>query len=454
MFSDGGPYECESYGTLMTGALMSGGPYIIPNVKVEGSAIRNNNLQGGAFRGYGINQAAISIETAMDMMAEKLDIDPFELRRRNAVYPGATSVGGEVLKYSMGMMDTINQCEKSLRKALKEYEDQYPKGSKVLGWGMASGFKNVGVGKGIFTDDGACKLILQGDGRLHMIVSGTDMGQGFRTAMTQIAAETLGMDIADIDITNGDTELTIPTGESVSERQTLCGGRAVYEACVKLKQDLDSRPWRPGEERRAEYYYASDPCFAIGDFEGAKQRGAKYRNFPAYAYATQAAIVEVDKETGEVQLLKIIAAHDVGRAINPHIIEGQMHGSCSMGQGYALTEGYPTKNGYPVKTLYRQLGLPRAEDTPDYEIILIEDPEPQGPFGAKGISEVATVPVTPAILNAVSRAIGVRINKVPASPEVVREAIRTGKCEVPTMEQQLQSLEKDCECHRPSDGVQ
>ena len=143
MFSDGGPYECESYGTLMTGALMSGGPYIIPNVKVEGSAIRNNNLQGGAFRGYGINQAAISIETAMDMMAEKLDIDPFELRRRNAVYPGATSVGGEVLKYSMGMMDTINQCEKSLRKALKEYEGQYPKGSKVLGWGMASGFKNV-----------------------------------------------------------------------------------------------------------------------------------------------------------------------------------------------------------------------------------------------------------------------------------------------------------------------
>lgn len=454
MFSDGGPYECESYGTLMTGALMSGGPYIIPNVKVEGSAIRNNNLQGGAFRGYGINQAAISIETAMDMMAEKLGIDPFELRRRNAVYPGATSVGGEVLKYSMGMMDTINQCEKSLKKALKEYEGQYPKGSKVLGWGMASGFKNVGVGKGIFTDDGACKLILQGDGRLHMIVSGTDMGQGFRTAMTQIAAETLGMDIADICITNGDTELTIPTGESVSERQTLCGGRAVYEACVKLRQDLDSRPWRPGEERRAEYYYASDPCFAIGDFEGAKQRGAKYRNFPAYAYATQAAIVEVDKETGEVRLLKIIAAHDVGRAINPHIIEGQMHGSCSMGQGYALTEGYPTKNGYPVKTLYRQLGLPRAEDTPDYEIILIEDPEPQGPFGAKGISEVATVPVTPAILNAVSRAIGVRINKVPASPEVVREAIRTGKCEVPTMEQQLQALEKDCECHRPSDGVQ
>ena len=130
MFSDGGPYECESYGTLMTGALMSGGPYIIPNVKVEGSAIRNNNLQGGAFRGYGINQAAISIETAMDMMAEKLDIDPFELRRRNAVYPGATSVGGEVLKYSMGMMDTINQCEKVCEKHSRSTKDSIPKAAR------------------------------------------------------------------------------------------------------------------------------------------------------------------------------------------------------------------------------------------------------------------------------------------------------------------------------------
>lgn len=440
MFSDGGPYECESYGTLMTGALMSGGPYIIENVKVEASAIRNNNLQGGAFRGYGINQAAISIETAMDMMAEKLGIDPFELRRRNAVYPGAASVGGEILQYSMGMMDTIDQCEKKLKEALKKYEGQYPKGNKVLGWGVASGFKNVGVGKGIFTDDGACKLTLRGDGRLHMIVSGTDMGQGFRTAMTQIASETLGMDIANIDIVIGDTEITIPTGESVSERQTLCGGRAVYEACEKLKADLAARPWQPGEERKAEYYFACDPCFPIGDFEGAAKQGARYRNFPAYAYATQAAIVEVDKETGHVQVLKFIAAHDVGRAINPHIIEGQMHGSCSMGQGYALTEGFPTKDGHPVKKTYRELGLPRAEDTPDYELILIEDPEPQGPYGAKGISEVATVPATPAILNAVSNAIGVRVNKVPASPEVVLEAIRTGRCDVPTMDEMIAGL--------------
>ena len=275
-----------------------------------------------------------------------------------------------------------------------------------------------------------------------MIVSGTDMGQGFRTAMVQIAAETLRMDMKDIDIVIGDTDITIPTGESVSERQTLCDGRAVYEACRLLQKELDENPPQPGESRYAEYYFRAPECFAIGNFKGAAEKGVKYRNFPAYAYATQAAIVEVDTATGKVKLLKVIAAHDVGRAINPRIIEGQMQGSVSMGQGYALTEGHPTKNGYPVKKLYGQMGLPKAEDTPRYKLILIEDPEPIGPYGAKGVSEVATVPITPAILNAVSRAVGVRINKVPASPEVILEAIRTGKCDVPTMAEQVAALAK------------
>lgn len=440
MFSDGGPYEAESYGTLMTGCLMSGGPYIIENVQVDARCIRSNGLQGGAFRGYGINQAAISIETAMDMMAEKLGIDPFELRRRNAVYPGSYSVGGELLESSMGMHDTIDQCERLLKQALAEYEGQYPKGSKVLGWGVASGFKNSGIGKGIFVDDGACRLTLSENGRLQMIVSGTDMGQGFRTAMVQIAAETLDMEIKNIDIIVGDTDVTIPAGESVAERQTLCDGRAVYEACMKLRKELEENPWHPGQTRYAEYYFTAPECFAIGDFEGAERKGVRYRNFPAYAYATQAAIVEVDTSSGQVKVLKIIAAHDVGRAINPQIIEGQIHGSCSMGQGYALTEGYPTEKGYPLKTRYKDLGLPKAGDTPEYELVLIEDPEPLGPYGAKGISEIATVPITPAIINAISRAISVRINRVPATPDVILEAIRTGRCEVPTMEELTAAL--------------
>lgn len=437
MFSDGGPYTTESYGTLMTGCLMAGGPYTVNHVRIEGSAIRTNNVLGGAFRGYGINQAAVSIETAIDMMAEKLHMSPFEIRRKNAVRAGSYSVGGELLKDSVGLLDTIDRCEAALNEALKEYEGKYPCGSKVMGYGVASGFKNVGIGKGIFTDDGACKLTLLENGRLQMICSGTDMGQGFRTAMVQIAAEALDMDVENIEIIIGDTGITIPTGQSVSERQTLCGGRAVYEACENLKKELKKHPWKPGETRSAQYYYVSPPTFAIGDFEGAKAKGAEYRNFPAYAYTTQAVIVEVDKESGAVRLLKVIAAHDVGRAINPHIIEGQIHGSCSMGQGYALTEQYPCENGRPLVKSYRELGLPGAKDTPAYELILIENPEPTGPFGAKGISEVATVPITPAILNAIYHAVGVRINRLPATPQVIREAIRTGECRVPAMNELL-----------------
>ncbi len=256
----------------------------------------------------------------------------------------------------MGMHDTIDLCEKAVREALREYEGQYPNGTKVLGWGVASGFKNSGIGKGIFIDDGACRLTLDGDGKLHMIVSGTDMGQGFRTGMMQIAAETLRMDMKDIDIVIGDTDITIPTGESVSERQTLCDGRAVYEACRLLQKELEENPPQPGESRYAEYYFRAPECFAIGNFKGAEEKGVKYRNFPAYAYATQAAIVEVDTATGRVKLLKVIAAHDVGRAINPRIIEGQMQGSVSMGQGYALTEGHPTKKRLPGQKALRADG--------------------------------------------------------------------------------------------------
>ena len=318
---------------------------------------------------------------------------------------------------------------------------------------MASGFKNVGIGKGIFTDDGACKLILQGDGRLHMIVSGTDMGQGFRTAMTQIAAETLGMDIADIYITNGDTELTIPTGESVSERQTLCGGRAVYEACVKLKQDLDSRPWRPGEERRAEYYYASDPCFAIGDFEGAKKRGAKYRNFRHMRMPRRPLSSRWTRRPARFVCSKS-SRHTMSAAPSIRI---SSRDRCT---APARWDRLRTDRGLSDKErLSGQDAVPPARSAACRGYAGLRDYFNRGPGTAgsvrcQGHFRGCDRAVTPAIINAVSRAIGVRINKVPASPEVVLEAIRTGKCEVPTMEQQLQALKKDCECHRPSDGVQ
>ncbi|MCL5046899.1 MAG: molybdopterin-dependent oxidoreductase, partial [Actinobacteria bacterium] len=175
----------------------------------------------------------------------------------------------------------------------------------------------------------------------------------------------------------------------------------------------------------ASYYYEAPRTYPLSDAEARRTvPPEEYRNYPAYAYTTQVAIVEVDENTGEVKVKKIIAAHDVGRAINPQKIEGQLEGSCSMGQGYALSEAYVLEEGVPKTNTLKRLGLPTIFDTPEIESILIEDPEPSGPFGAKGISEVATVPVTPAILNAIHDATGVMIRSLPATKDKILAGLR------------------------------
>jgi CO/xanthine dehydrogenase Mo-binding subunit len=278
------------------------------------------------------------------------------------------------------------------------------------------------VGKG-HGDDGGCILIYEPNGRITLRVSGVDMGQGFRTAMLQIAAEALDRCPEDFDLISGDTELTLFHGQAVSERQTLNTGTAIVKAAEKMKKMLSETPWRPGESRRVEYHHQAKKTYSLMDVEGRKNAGNEYRNYPALAYLTQCAVVEVDTATGEAKVVKIISVHDVGRAINPHIIEGQIEGSCSMGIGYALSEEYPMKDGYPKVKFFHQLGLPTIGETPEYELVLVEDPEPGGPFGAKGISEVATVPITPAIINAIYNAVGVRIRSLPARPERIKTAL-------------------------------
>lgn len=426
--SDAGPYDNLSSGVLMQSCIFAGGPYRIPNISVAGRAVRTNNVLGGAFRGFGINQGAVCIETLLDEAAEKLGLDPFELRRRNALRAGSLTVGGEKLRHSVGLLDTIDACERLTREALAEYAPRYPRGDKALGVGVASGYKNVGVGKGV-PDDGGCILTVKPDGRLEMRVSGIDMGQGFRTAMLQLCAEAAGWETGEIDVVSGDTARTLRHGQAVSERQTLNSGRAVVEAAARLREVLARDPWRPGETRSAEYYFRAPPTYPLEDGEARRREGEEYRNYPAYAYTTQSAIVEVDRGTGAVKVLKVVAAHDVGRAINPHIIEGQIEGSCSMGIGYALGESFPSVEGVPVNLSYGKLGLPRIGETPAYELALVEDPEPLGPFGAKGISEVATVPMTPAVLNAIHDAVGVRIRTLPATPGRVLEAMRRARGE-------------------------
>ncbi len=471
MLSDGGPYTELSPRVIDQGCIFSVGPYRMPNGRVSGKALYTNNVPASAFRGFGINQAAFAMESLLDEAAERLHMDPFELRLMNAFKPMDATLSGEILQKSVGIRDTILLCRDATYEALKRYAPYYPNGTKRLGMGMACGFKNVGAGKGKVDDAGATVTLAE-DGRLHIAVSGIDMGQGFRTAMAQLAAQVLGCPIHAIDIVNGDTQLTRQHSNAVGERQTLISGSAVVGAALRFREKLtallrDGKYPEPGNAAEEvsprpafdpddEYYksllpaaeenitractllreansiglsgnfvYIAPKTFALYDVEGRKSVSEMdYKNYPAYAYTTQSAIVEADVETGEVRVLEVIAAHDVGRLINPSIVDGQLHGSCSMGIGYALSESFPMQDGRPVKRYYGQLGVPTIDQTPRYEILMLEDPDPAGPLGAKGVSEVATVPMTPAVINAIYDAIGVRIRDLPATPEKILAALR------------------------------
>ncbi|MFZ5642436.1 MAG: molybdopterin-dependent oxidoreductase [Bacillota bacterium] len=459
LLSDAGPYTALSPRVIDQACIFSCGPYRVSNVRVEGWAVYTNNANGSAFRGFGINQAAVAIESLLDEAARKLGMDPFEIRLVNALDVGDRTISGEILKASVATRATIEAARDALQKEMTLINSARAEG-RCIGVGVASGFKNVGAGKGKVDDAGAI-FLLQSDGRILLRASAVDMGQGIRTALLQVAAEVLGVSEGLIDIITGDTALTIRHGGAVGERQTLISGKAVELAAVQFKKkllekaaeysgvssdvmnfnegvikgksgdivmsvkNLAATAAKAGEKIEISYYYTSPKTYALADKESKKSvPPEEYRNYPAYAYTTQAAVIEVEQSTGQVKVLKVIAAHDCGRAINPQKIEGQIEGSCSMGIGYALSEAYTLKEGVPLTRTYRQLGVPTIDQTPDIQTILIEDPEPNGPFGAKGISEVATVPITPAVLNAIYDATGVRIYKLPAVPEKVLERIR------------------------------
>ena len=439
LVSDGGPYTNLSPRVIDQACLFSVGPYVMPAGRVHGVAAKTNNLPCGAYRGFGINQANFAMETLIDMAAEKLGMDPFVIREKNAFHVGDHTVSGEVLRNSVGIMETLRFCDETSKRVFAELSSQYPKGKKVLGMGVAAAFKNVGAGKGKVDDAGAIFTILP-DGRIGLRVSGIDMGQGFRTAMLQIASEALAVPMHEIIEICSDTSRTFHHANAVGERQTLINGMAVREAARRLNEKLrfltgtnEEKPLKhmdaPERMRFAgvgiEYHYASPKTYPLDDEEAKKTVPIdQYRNYPGYAYVTHTAFVEVDTETGKTKVLKVIAAHDCGRVINPHICEGQIEGSCSMGIGYALQEHFENKEGQYAGRSIGDLNLPKASETPEYELFLYENPNPDGPYGAKGLSEIAMVPITPAVTNAIYHACGVRIKTLPANPEMLLKGIK------------------------------
>jgi CO/xanthine dehydrogenase Mo-binding subunit/aerobic-type carbon monoxide dehydrogenase small subunit (CoxS/CutS family) len=458
LLSDTGAYTNLGPRVIDQACIFSCGPYEVPNLRVEGWAVHTNNVNASAFRGFGINQAAVAIESLLDEASRKLDIDPFELRYKNALVEGSTTVAGEILRRSVATRETIEAAREALAEELPEIKKSLTPGKK-LGIGVASGFKNVGAGKGKVDDAGAIFTLLPG-GKVQLRASAVDMGQGIRTTLVQIARQVLPLPEDSLELITGDTALTPKHGGAVAERQTLISGNAVIEAAQRFKtevlraaatvlalpsdelellpdgvvhlrtenllslEELQREMQGRGEQVVAEFIYVAPKTLALADVEGRKRVSPEeYRNYPAYAYTTQVAALEVDPTTGDVRMLRVLAAHDVGRAINPQKIEGQIEGSCHMAQGYALSEEYPVEGGIPKARTYRDLHVPTIMDAPPVRTLIVEKPDSTGPLGAKGISEVATVPLTPAILNAIYDAVGVRIRRLPATPARIKAAI-------------------------------
>jgi 4-hydroxybenzoyl-CoA reductase alpha subunit len=436
--------------------------YRVPNVKYDVLVVYTNHPYAGAMRGYGNPQATFVVESHIDMLAHELGMDPMEFRLKNANQSG--DVTGQGVKItSCGLSECIEKAAKSIgwqEKRGKPGNDSVPVGGGFAirhqrGVGMAAQF-HVGGGARIYPSDGCGTTIKVDDyGRVTVITGSTDMGQGSDTIIAQIVAEEMGVPVDNITVVNTDTAITPWDVGAHASRTTFIAGNSarlaaadakgqILEAAAQAyKQKVENLDMRAGQifvksdpeegipyakAIRAKHFRPNgDVILARGWYEPPTEKQDKeFRGniSAAYAFAAQAAEVEVDTETGEVKVLKIAAAHDVGRAINPMAVEGQIEGGVSMGLGYGLNEELVLEKGKMLNPNFADYALPTALDMPPIDPIIVETIDPEGPFGAKGVAEPANNPTAPAIANAVYDAVGVRIKDLPITAEKVLKALK------------------------------
>lgn len=405
MVGDTGAYASVGAKVLERAAGHACGPYRVPHVNVEALAVSTNNPPCGAMRGFGANQAHFALEACLDLLAKKAGLDRWEIRWRNALQVGDTFTTGQVLEKSVGIKQTLEAIK-------PHYEAALATGRAV---GIACGIKNSGIGNGA-KEWGKARLTVEADGTISLYNGYTEMGQGLLTVLTQCAVEMTDLDAA-LFRPKVDSTYALDCGQTTGSRATLFGGRAVKSAAGKLREDLDAGFTL---KELAGKVYAADVL--VDDTTAPGETGKKIKTHTAFGYATQLCILD---ENGRVE--KIVAAHDVGRAINPDLCEGQIEGAVHMGLGYALTEELPCPDGMPATFKLRELGVLRTRDMPAVEVILVEDPEPEGPFGAKGVGEIGLVPTAAAVAGALEAYDGIRRTTLPMKDSPASRAMTVGR---------------------------
>jgi aldehyde oxidoreductase len=420
------------------------GPYNVPHYRALTRAIHTNLVPAGAFRGFGVPQSAIAQEQLFDELADRAGIDRLEFRILNALDGNTPTVTGQVLGEGVGIRACLEALRPRWKAARQEYAEFNSKAASPLRRGVGVAGMWYGCGNTSLPNPSTIRIGLKRDGRIALHQGAVDIGQGSNTIVTQICADALGAPIECFDLLSGDTAITPDCGKTSASRQTLVTGKAAQTAggqlrrsilklagacdCAMIHFDEGGVTVCDGDRSQTlalagmpldEYGYVItseatfDPPTSPLDEDG---QGNPYA---VYGFGAHMAEIEVDIELGTIRVLKVTAAHDVGRAINPTLIEGQIEGGVAQGLGMALMEEFFPGIG---ENLHDYL-IPSAGDVPPVESILIEDPSPVGPFGAKGIGEQAVIPTAPAILNALHDAIGIRVKKIPATPDRVRAAI-------------------------------
>jgi len=371
---DSGAYASVGMKVLERMAGHASGPYAMENIDVEAIAARTNNPVCGAFRGFGANQAQFAMEGIMDRLAKKVGISGWEIRKRNVIKPGVVWGPGQI------MDDGCLGAERCLDEIKPFYDEAIASGQAV---GLGLGLKNSGLGNGFKEISGAV-VHFRSDGIVEVRHGWTEMGQGINTVALQVAVHELGIDPEKIRVIV-DTTRELGFGQTTGSRGTLMGAGAVKAACDAAR----AANCAVGVDHYGEYRV--DWTQKLGEVENPTIHST-------FGYAAQ--LVTVDRATGKVT--DVVAAHDVGRAVNPTLCEGQIEGSVHMGLGYALSENFPSdpETGFPTNTTLRSLGIIRAKDMPPVKVVLVESPEPNSPYGIKGVGEIGLVPTAGAVASA------------------------------------------------------
>ena len=444
ILGDTGAYASYGSTVAIRSAVHATGPYQVPHVRVRSQMVYTNNAWSGAMRGFGIPQVAFAHESQMDLLAKALGMDPIEIRLKNCLRIGSDTATGQTLVASVGIAETLRKVKEWRdRERISKNDSKNPFIRRGIGVGsMWYGIGNTGI-----ANPSTAQMEIDPCGEVRLFTGVADIGQGSDTVLSQIASEAAGVSLKEIRLIRADTVMTTDAGATSASRQTYISGNAILNAIKNLKQEaikeasqllnIDEKDlfYEEGKIKSRTCLTTSIPVEEVARRCGRILRGEGHFDpettrldpntgqgnpYATYAFATHLAEVEVDLGSGKVKVNRIIASHDVGKAIHPKNVIGQIMGGIAMGTGYALMEEFvPGETTSFVNYL-----VPTSKDVPEVIPIIVEEKEPTGPFGAKGVGEPALIPSAPAILNAIADAIGQRVYCLPANLKRVLEAVQ------------------------------